>query len=357
MKEKTAGKIVIGAITLAVALVLWFFVWPMPIWGVATPVHAAFGWTVDSVYWVHIVDSVRTDSSGMIYSVTEWPDTNFDLSDGHIHQIRFYYWAPGIDSANWQFDFDKSYASVDYAQIADSVDGQLTVTHGSGSWQSGAGGTGSDTLIYYATDTGNNNRVEGVQITMYAVGGTQVGATQTTDGSGKTLWALNVNDTLLPITYGPHLYNWELPTLVFTGQTADSAMGYKTADPPAAATAPYVAAYFDGGAGFVDSTSGLMITRTNVTYYCQIVGAHAFADGSWGIVPQLQKKRPDSTGRVTFLVVANLFLTPPTSYYRFWYQSRDGTTRVRKTIRNFIVDSLPDPVNILQTTEVFPGNY
>ena len=74
--------------------------------GVAKPVHAAFGWTVDSIYWLHIVDSVRTDSSGKLYSVTEWPDTNFDLSYGSVHQIRFIYWPPGLDSANWQFDFD-----------------------------------------------------------------------------------------------------------------------------------------------------------------------------------------------------------------------------------------------------------
>jgi hypothetical protein len=115
--------------------------------------------------------------------------------------------------------------------------------------------------------------------------------------------------------------------------------------------------YYDGGAGFIDSATGLMIPRTNVTYYCQTVGAQAFADGSWGVIPQMQKKRPDANGRVSFLVVANLFLTPPTSYYRFWYEARDGTTRIRGTIRNFVVDSLPDPVKVLETTEVFPGNY
>ncbi len=218
-------------------------------------------------------------------------------------------------------------------------------------------GSGSDTLIYYTVDTGNDVRVEGVQVSMYTIGGGQVGGPQLTDANGYNLWALNSGDTLLPVVYGPHQYIWELDTLVFTGQTADSAMGYKIDDPPAAATAPYVAAYFDGGAGFVDSATGLMITRTNVIYYCQIVGAQAFADASWGIVPQMQVKRPDANGRVTFLVVANLFLTPPTNYYRFWYEARDQRTRVRRTIRNFIVDSLPDPVNILETTETFPGNY
>ena len=83
-----------------------FFVLAVEALPVAKPVHAAFGWTVDSIYWVHIVDSIRTDSSSKLYSVTEWPDTNFDLSLGHIHQVRFIYWAPGLDSANWQFDFD-----------------------------------------------------------------------------------------------------------------------------------------------------------------------------------------------------------------------------------------------------------
>jgi len=326
-------------------------------------VPVSYGVVEPDTFMVRVLSLGDASQVGSDSIVTSFPDTLlYTLDSAKAYEIlkyeRWYgsgvYEVPTVEGVPMLFI--TATASVDYAQAADSVDSQLTATHGAGSWQSGAGGTGSDTLIFYASDTGNNNRVEGVQITMYAIGGTQIGSEQITDASGKTIWALTSGDTILPIVYGPYTYNWELPTLVFTGQTADSAMGYKTADPPAAATAPYVAAYFDGGAGFVDSATGLMIARTNVTYYCQTVGARAFADDSWGIVPQMQSKRPDANGRVTFLVVANLFLKPPTNYYRFWFEAHDGTTRVRRTIRNFVVDSLPDPVNILQAIEVFPGN-
>jgi len=302
---------------------------------VATPVHAAFGWTVDSIRWVHIIGSVRTDSSGKLYSVTEWPDTTFDLSLGHIHQIRFIYWAPGLDSANWQFDFDL----YDYNQ-ANCVGGGEFVA-GFWIWDTTANDVGiglTNVSIFQDSSMGS----------LYKWGYGQA--------NGYVEFGLpNGNYTLLASKpgYGIQTHDFTISSSAYS----DTVKGYPIPLPPAVATAPYVKAYYDGGAGFVDSATGLMIPRTNITYYCQTIGAHAFADDSWGIVPQLQKKRPDANGRVTFLVVANLFLTPPTNYYRFWYEARDGRTRVRRTIRNFIVDSLPDPVKILETTEVFPGNY
>jgi len=73
---------------------------------VATPVHFDVGWQMDSCYWLYIQDSVRVDSSSKRYNVTEWPDTNFDLTYGHVHRIRLYYWAPGLDSGNWEKTFD-----------------------------------------------------------------------------------------------------------------------------------------------------------------------------------------------------------------------------------------------------------
>jgi len=96
---------------------------------------------------------------------------------------------------------------------------------------SGCLGTGSDTLIYYTVDTSNDVRVEGVTVSMYTIGGSQVGGPQTTDANGYVLYALNSGDTLLPIVYGPHQYTWGKDTLFFTGQTSDSAMGYRIADP------------------------------------------------------------------------------------------------------------------------------
>ena len=312
-----------------------WFIMAVEVLPVAKPVHAAFGWTVDSIYWLWIVDSVRTDSSSKLYSVTEWPDTNFDLTYGHVHQIRFIYWPPGLDSANWQFDFDM----YDYNNANCVGGGEYVAAFMI--WD-----TLNDVGIPAATITINQDSSTGSQWTY-----------KLSEPSGYVEFSLPNGDWTAVAGKEQH----SIPSLDFSVASApvtgDTLKGYRIPFPAAAASAPYVAAYYDGGAGFIDSATGLMITRTNVTYYCQIIGAQAFADDSWGILPQMQSKRPDANGRVTFLVVANRFLTPPTSYYRFWYQARDGTTRVRRTIRNFIVDSLPDPVKILETTETFPGNY
>jgi|GEM_PF-6903573 len=309
---------------------LWF-VLAVDVLPVARPVHAAFGWTVDSIYWVRIVDSVRTDSSSKIYSVTEWPDTNFDLTYGHVHQVRFIYWAPGLDSANWQFDFDM----YDYTGV------------GGGDYVAGL----------WIWDTLNNVGIDRPNVTIKQGGSAGPTWAWLQGGANGYVEFCLPNGDWTAIASKP---GYGIPTHGFSIADApytDTIKGHQVPLPPAADSAPYVYAYYDGGTGFIDSVTGLMITRSNAIYYCQIIGAHAFADASWGIVPQMQSKRPDASGRVKFLVVANLFLTPPTSYYRLWYEARDGATRVRRTIRNFVVDSLPDPVNILTTTEVFPGNY
>lgn len=316
-----------------IACVVWFIL-AVDVLPVATPVHFDVGWYMDSCYWVYIQDSVRVDSSSKLYNVTEWPDTNFDLSFGHVHRIRLYYWAPGLDSGNWEKTFDM----FDYT---------------------GTGGGGGTEYVasFWIWDTTNDVGISTANVTIKkdsSTGGDWNWAMG--EPSGYVEFALPNGDWTVVATkagYGIPAHDFTISSSAYT----DTVKGYQVPLPPAVATAPYVAAYYDGGAGFVDSATGLMITRTNATYYCQIIGAQAFADGSWGIVPQMQSKKPDTNGRVTFLVVANLFLTPPTSYYRLWYEARDGRTRVRRTIRNFIVDSLPDPVNILQTTEVFPGNY
>lgn len=311
---------------------VWFIL-AVKVLPVATPVHFDVGWQMDSCYWVYIQDSVRVDSSSKRYNVTEWPDTNFDLAYGHVHRIRLYYWAPGLDSGNWEKTFDM----YDYT---------------------GTGGAGTEYVAaFWIWDTLNNVGISIPNVTIKQDSATGPDWNWALGWpSGYVEFGLPNGDwTLLATKPG-----YVIPTHDFTIASApysDTVKGYQVPLPPAVATAPYVAAYYDGGAGFIDSATGLMIMRTNITYYCQIVGARGLANDSLGVVPQMQSKRPDSSGRVTFLVVANQFLTPPTSYYRFWYEARDQRTRVRRTIRNFIVDSLPDPVNILTTTEVFPGNY
>ena len=236
MTEKTAGKIVIGTITLAVALVLWFFVWPMPIWGVATPVHAAFGWTVDSIRWVHIIDSVRTDSSGMIYSVTEWPDTNFDLSLGHVHQIRFIYWGPGMDSANWQFDFDM----YDYNN-ANCVGG------------------GAYVAAFVVYDSANDEAVYRAKVTIKqdsSLGGTEYW--DWTGSNGYVEFALD-NGDWCAVTSKPRFISSALDFSIASDNYSDTIFGYQLSTP--SAPSPDYATV----EGFVYSPSGERFFGATVT--------------------------------------------------------------------------------------------
>lgn len=213
-------------------------------------------------------------------------------------------------------------------------------------------GSGSDTLIYYTVDTGNDVRVEAAQVSLYAIGGSAVSPKQLTDGNGYVLVALNSGDTILAIVYGPHTYNWELDTVVFTGQTSDSAVGWKTTDPAAASTPSYVNVYFDVGAAYIDSTTGLMVTREKVDIYCELIGGKYLTGTTWALLPQIPPKRPDTAGRVQFLLPANTKIMPAGSYYQLSWRARDGYNILGDVLRKFIIDTLPDPINIWEATEV-----
>lgn len=210
MTERIASKIVVGTITLAVALTFWFFVWPGSVWGVATPVHAAFGWTVDSVYWVHIVDLVRMDSSSKLYSVTEWPEDTFDLSLGHVHQIRFYYWAPGLDSAIWQFDKDL----FDYS-MANCVGG------------------GDYVAAFVVYDSANDETVYRAKVTIKqdsSLGGTEY--LDWTGTNGYVEFALD-NGDWCAITSKPRFISSALDFSIASDNYSDTIFGYQMSTPSA----------------------------------------------------------------------------------------------------------------------------
>lgn len=202
MNNKKAPTI---ACLIALAIIFWV---ASKAGGVAKPVHAAFGWTVDSIYWVWIVDSVRTDSSGKLYSVTEWPDTNFDLTYGHVHQIRFIYWPPGLDSANWQFDFDM----YDYNN-ANCVGG------------------GAYVAAFVVYDSANDEDVENAKVTVKQ--DSALGPTETwwmTNASGYLEFALG-NGDFSAIASKPRFCSSPLDFSIASGNYSDTIFGYQLSTP------------------------------------------------------------------------------------------------------------------------------
>ena len=177
---------------------------------VAKPVHAAFGWTVDSIYWVWIADSVRTDSSSKLYSVTEWPDTTFDLTYGSVHQIRFYYWAPGMDSANWQFDFDM----YDYNN-ANCVGG------------------GAYVAAFVVYDSANDEAVQNAKVTIKQ--DSSLGPTETwwmSSASGLVEFALN-NGDYSAVVSKPRFMSSPLDFSIASANYSDTIFGYQLSAPEA----------------------------------------------------------------------------------------------------------------------------
>ena len=184
------------------------FILAVEVLPVAKPVHAAFGWTVDSIYWVWIVDSVRTDSSDKLYSVTEWPDTNFDLTYGSVHQIRFIYWPPGLDSANWQFDFDM----YDYNN-ANCVGG------------------GSYVAAFVVYDTANDEAVQNAKVTIKQ--DSALGVTETwwmTDANGYLEFALD-NGDFSAVTSKPRFMSSPLDFTIASANYSDTIFGYQVGTP------------------------------------------------------------------------------------------------------------------------------
>lgn len=106
MTDKTAFKVLLVVMAMAACVTFFAFIYPGDVWGVEISRHATFGYEVDSVCWVLLKDTLRVDSSGKRYDVTEWPDTIFDLALGSRWSLRFYSWAYSFDSSVWEHYFD-----------------------------------------------------------------------------------------------------------------------------------------------------------------------------------------------------------------------------------------------------------
>lgn len=190
-----------------IVCVVWFIlaVETLP---VATPVHFDVGWQMDSCYWVYIQDSVRVDSSSKRYNVTEWPDTNFDLAYGHVHRIRLYYWAPGLDSGNWEKTFDM----YDYNN-ANCVGG------------------GAYVAAFVVYDSANDESVQYAKVTIKQ--DSSLGATETwwmTNASGYLEFALE-NGDFSAIASKPRFCSSPLDFSIASGNYYDTLFGYQLSTP------------------------------------------------------------------------------------------------------------------------------
>lgn len=190
-----------------IACAVWFIL-AVDALPVATPVHFDLGWGVDSAHWLHIIDSVRTDSSSKRYNITEWPDTTFDLSLGHVHRIRLYYWAPGLDSGNWEKTFD--YYDYNNANCV---------------------GGGAYVAAFVVYDSANDEAVHYAKVTIKQ--DSSLGSTEYWDWTGSNGYvefALD-NGDWCAVTSKPRFISSPLDFTVASGNYSDTIFGYQLSTP------------------------------------------------------------------------------------------------------------------------------
>ena len=154
------------------------------------------------------------------------------------------------------------------------------------------------------------------------------------------------------IEYNAYWNGWD------TAFQADEIVNFNSPtrnDAPAADTAlAWVVAYIDIGTGIIDSATGQMIPETEAKLYSNLINNSNFIarTSDWAILPKEFKGTPDGNGRVNFRLPANTEIIPSGTYYELrWKAGRGGYAR-SGLIKRFYLDTLTDPIKILDATEV-----
>lgn len=119
-----------------------------------------------------------------------------------------------------------------------------------------------------------------------------------------------------------------------------------TALPAAVATSDYVLAYADVTRGVIDTLTGLYVAATDMEVKIFLVNGDHFTNNAFIIIPEVYTATPDGNGRVRFVLPANTKLSPPGSYYEMFFKGFGGRTLGGGLIKRFIVDTIPDPLDI-----------
>lgn len=355
-KKKPDYKDVKIATVIVIAIFIAVFCINHAVWGAAKSPKFSFydfGGDYDSVY-LHIYVQNGTDYDS--FFVATFPtlpviDTAITLNDSTNWILKPIYYAASGDSLpdNPIFlEYNPAVtATVDTSDIL-----ALAQNHPSVFYGPTALGSGTDTFTYIAYDSATGEVVNGVVITGRNINGTLIGP-QTSVLGGKTEWTPTEGDSLLFTALENGTYFWETDTVIAPANGGvDTIFGYPVPS-PASASGSYVSMYMDIGSGLVDSSSGSWIPRDKIKLTLRLVSEGIVYNDSLAIVAEEESKSPDANGRVTFRWPATTVLTPLGAYYELSYTALDGRTRRSGIIRNFVVDTIPDPINIKNTTEIW----
>lgn len=333
-------------ILILVAILVYLFVWRAPTVMCADDtlyIQGNLSYQADSIRFGLITNDTNTQYSGWVEN-TYGRDTFIYIRYGYYYYPYFQIKIPGMPDgtyADWNIQAHHNY----YGSVLEVLNDYSSTYQGENCSQ----GDGIDTLAYYAYDSCNTVLLEGVDIFIHNINWEPI-SSGTTGGTGLARFTLNDGNTYY-IRAQRVNSGWTEDTLVFAAGMTDSIFGCVIDEPAAAPDSFMVAAYIDVGSGMVDSTTGNMIPRTDIVLNLNLIGESSLNDGSWAIIPMEHGKSPNADGRVTYWIPATLTMNPPGSYYELSYRSRDGYSISSGIIRKFILDTIPDPINILNTTE------
>ncbi len=214
-------------------------------------------------------------------------------------------------------------------------------------------GNGLDTMILTAYDTGAAAGIAGATLQIETPAGVPIGVVSPTGSGGDGIFGLRAGDSYILRAFGPATKIYpSTKSFTATAGGVDTIKGYTQAT-TAAIGADAVSVFIDVGTGIIDSATGLMTIRDRVELTITTILENFGVAGGWTILPKSETKRPDAAGRVTFTVPANSKINPPGSYYKLTYRAFDGRSISTGTLRTFWLDTLPDPIHIDSTIEVW----
>ena len=323
------------------------------VWGADWRVPANFPATYDTAYTCFYEDFVLDDSSAGRANDNDY-DTTFTYTAGsYLRCIIWYKYDAADEWGTWTWEYNSAAAST--MDSTTSYQATLGVLLDYTSTYQGGSGSGKYSVTVVTKDSANNQRIPDIPIVIRTVDQLTQVASIVTGPDGEATYNVDTAKNYVYIAGGPSNL-WDFAaycTVEVSGSQIDTIYGDLNVPAPAP-TVNFVRVYLDVGTGEVDSTSGAMIPRDRIEYTLSTGGQPnlRMADGSWFIVSKDQVKRPTTDGRVTFVVPGNTAMIPSGSWYELRYRSLDRRSRFSGLAFKFEVDTLTDPISIIDCEQV-----
>lgn len=308
--------------------------------------------------------------STLLMAGTHYHRLQLSLGDDALDSLRVWQYANGTITDSFKFT---SFPVVDSILIGDTLETKLTYwfyfTGDAGtyrsSWETVEGNPTGGYIDSNLQGISNPNRIFTV-VVIDSSGTDELIPGASTDLKNAALTTLqqkngspvvfSVNDATFTLVSVAGGFTCDTSVIVVTGNQEDTVYCYNTPDPGAAAGVDFVRAYIDIGEVHIDTLTGAPIPYKNVELFLDLIGNPIAISGDWFLPPLTYKGKTNAAGRVSFDVPANTKMSPNGTYYSLRYEARGRRGRLRGHIGNFVIDTLPDPLQIINAMSVWNAN-